>query len=76
MVVGDWGSANFGSDVTYKIHKSYCGGTPIYAGPDTFGIGAKDLFSFCRLAMELMCGKKGTESSLSSFSAFDNLIPE
>ena len=60
MVVTDWGSANvdiFGG--------RFFGGTPIYAGPNTFEDNVdKDLFSFGRLAMELMMDKAGTESRL------------
>ena len=61
MVLGDWGSAciGFGGE-------SYFGGTPVYAGPKTFGNYNKDFFSFGRLAMELMLDKSGTESTFST----------
>ena len=55
MVVADWGSAmvdGFGS---------FFGGTPVYAGPQTFSGYNKDLFSFGRIAMELFVNKSGTE---------------
>jgi len=61
MVVADWGSA-----AVAKEAGSFCGGTPIYAGPEvlkTNGYGIyKDLFSFGRIAMELLVDKKGTET--------------
>ena len=62
MVVGDWGSAHvgYGGGLFY-------GGTPVYAGPLTFTEGTKDLFSFGRLAMELMLDKSGTEFTFSTF---------
>ena len=59
MVVADWGSAwvgNYGG--------RFFGGTPVYAGPNTFDAIDKDLFSFGRLAMELFMDKSGTESKL------------
>ena len=59
MVVADWGSAGVG----YGFGKFY-GGTPVYAGPLTFNYHDKDLFSFGRLAMELMMDKSGTETKL------------
>ena len=62
MVVGDWGSARIGFD-----GGSFYGGTPVYAGPRTFDYDGKDLFSFGRLAMELMLDKSGTESTISTF---------
>ena len=57
MVVADWGSANIGAG------GDFFGGTPVYAGPTTFIFANKDLFSFGRLAMELMMDKSGTEST-------------
>ena len=63
MVVGDWGSALVGYD-----GGKFFGGTPLYAGPQTFNSYAnKDLFSFGRLAMEFMVDKSGTESSFKFF---------
>lgn len=56
MVVADWGSANVGGTGVFS------GGTPVYAGPNTFNIFDKDLFSFGRLAMELMMDKTGIGS--------------
>ena len=56
MVVADWGSAWVGED-----GGSFFGGTPVYAGTNTFdGWPNKDLFSFGRLAMELFMDKSGT----------------
>ena len=57
MVVADWGSANIGFDGA-----SFLGGTPVYAGPRTFELNNKDLFSFGRLAMELFMDKSGIDS--------------
>ena len=48
-ILADWGTAgpeNFG-------------GTPLYAGPNTYENIWKDLFSFGRLALELFLDKKG-----------------
>ena len=59
MVVADWGSAWFGYE-----GGEFFGGTPVYAGPQTFEQGHKDLFSFGRIAMELFMDKKGTESKI------------
>ena len=56
MVVADWGSA------TIRDGGRFPGGTPVYAGPRTFDRYSKDLFSFGRLAMELMMDKSGAES--------------
>ena len=62
MFVGDWGSAHVGYD-----GGSFFGGTPVYAGPRTFDtLVNKDLFSFGRLAMELMLDKSGTDSTFST----------
>ena len=62
MVVADWGSATVGS------FGLFLGGTPVYAGPQTFTEfyqhGHKDLFPFGRLAMELFMDKSGTETKL------------
>ena len=55
MVVADWGSAYVGHD-----GGRFFGGTPVYAGPNTFKYNDKDLFSFGRLAMELFMNKSGT----------------
>ena len=58
MVVGDWGSGDVGT-----AGGAFYGGTPVYAGPNTFyGSYDKDLFSFGRIAMELFTDKSGTES--------------
>ena len=62
MVVGDWGSARIEFD-----GGRFYGGTPVYAGPFTFDDSDKDLFSFGRLAMELMLDKSGTESTFRFF---------
>ena len=59
MVVADWGSAEVGNN-----GRSFFGGTPVYAGPNTFNAYNKDLFSFGRLAMEILMDKSGTESNL------------
>ena len=57
MVVADWGSAYVGRDGGI-----FYGGTPVYAGPNTFEQFDKDLFSFGRLAMELFMDKPGKVS--------------
>ena len=67
MVIADWGCANVGKDWAEEeedVKKKFDGGTPVYAGPNTFNglISSKDLFSFGRLAMELMLDKQGKES--------------
>ena len=74
MVVSDWGSASFELDVSGG---EFFGGTPVYAGPSTFKhkLTEKDLFSFGRMAMELMLEKSGTESFL-SFIFLDNFESE
>ena len=59
MVIADWGSAEAGDD-----GGKFYGGTPVYAGPNTFSSGTKDSFSFGRLAMEFFMDKSGTESKL------------
>ena len=59
MVVADWGSAKIGYEGV-----EFFGGTPVYAGPQTFDQADKDLFSFGRIAMELFMDKKGTESKI------------
>ena len=56
MVVADWGSAKI------EDGGQFFGGTPVYAGPQTFNKYDKDLFSFGRMAMELFMDKSGTES--------------
>ena len=56
MVIADWGSADTGTG------GKFFGGTPVYAGPGTFNEWSKDLFSFGRIAMELLMEKSGTES--------------
>ena len=63
MVVADWGSAVIGED-----GGQFFGGTPVYAGPQTYKCFDKDLFSFGRMAMELFADKAGTESK----TIFDN----
>ena len=47
-VLADWGTAGY--------HR---GGTPMYAGPRTYEVYAKDFFSFGRLALELFLEPKG-----------------
>ena len=69
MVVGDWGSARVGPDGGV-----FYGGTPVYAGPWTFNFRNKDIFSFGRLAMELMLDKSGTESTFRIFFYFANIF--
>ena len=59
MVVTDWGSALVGNK-----GGGFFGGTPVYAGPNTFESFVKDFFSFGRLAMELFMDKSGTELKL------------
>ena len=59
MVVADWGSSRVGD-----WGGEFFGGTPVYAGPQTFDQADKDLFSFGRIAMELFMDKKGTESKI------------
>ena len=56
MVVADWGSAQM------ELGGEFFGGTPVYAGPKTFNEYDKDLFSFGRMAMELLMDKSGIES--------------
>ena len=65
MVVADWGS----SWVTEE-GGTHMGGTPVYAGPNTYNQYNKDLFSFGRLAMELMMDKSGTESKYKTYFYF------
>ena len=48
-VLGDYGTAGH----------THFGGTPVYAGPNTYGIKNKDLFSFGRLALELFLEQTG-----------------
>ena len=72
MVVGDWGS---GADILGGDGGEYPGGTPLYAGPSTFrSSGSKNLFSFGRLAMELMLDKPGTESNFNPFCLFLTIL--
>ena len=59
MVVADWGSANF-----RFTGQEFFGGTPVYSGPLIYNHRCKDMFSFGRLAMELMMDKSGTESKI------------
>ena len=59
MVVADWGSAR-----VLNGGGNFFGGTPVYAGPQTFDQADKDLFSFGRIAMELFMDNKGTESKI------------
>ena len=59
MVVADWGSAKVGIG-----GGKFFGGTPVYAGSNTFESFVKDFFSFGRLAMELFMDKSGTELKL------------
>ena len=59
IVIADWGSAFVG-----RYSGVFLGGTPVYAGPRTFDSLDKDLFSFGRLAVELMMKKSGKESKL------------
>ena len=42
-ILADWGTAG----------GSHNGGTPLYAGPRTYELDNKDIFSFGRLALEL-----------------------
>ena len=66
MVVADWGTAWF-RDLTVRTNQSegfdpseFLGGTPGYAGPYTFNeSGPRDLFSFGRLALDLVLNKAG-----------------
>ena len=53
VVLADWGSAKIGGG------GQFFSGTPLYAGPHTYFSGNKDLFSFGRLAMELIFGRSG-----------------
>ena len=77
MVVADWGSAIvariqlpriLGYLKGENLSENFAGGTPVYAGPQTFEeVGYYiteqiDVFAFGRLAMELMMSKSGTES--------------
>ena len=72
MVVADWASAYV------RGGGEFYGGTPVYAGPNTFesfytfDLAGKDLFSFGRLAMELMMDNTGTESKLYIYFHFSN----
>ena len=58
MVVADWGTSWVGN---YQRENRFYGGTPVYAGPRTFERANKDMFSFGRLALELMCGNYSTD---------------
>ena len=51
--LGDWGTANlfFGGE--------FFGGTPVYAGPNSFQYRHKDFFTFGRLALELFVDEQG-----------------
>ena len=68
MVVADWGSAWVTED-----GGTHMGGTPVYAGPNTYNQYNKDLFSFGRLAMELMMDKSGTESKYKTYFCFQQV---
>ena len=62
-ILGDWGSSGVNNH----------GGTPFYAGPKTFELFDKDLFSFGRLILELFLEQTGKKSTcecchISSFS--------
>ena len=47
-------ASNFKSVLAdYGTSAVHLGGTPLYAGPRTYEIGKKDLFSFARLSLEL-----------------------
>ena len=48
-VLGDYGTAG----------ENHMGGTPVYAGPNTYDTNNKDLFSFGRLALELFLEQTG-----------------
>ena len=48
-ILADWGTAG----------DKHFGGTPLYAGPNTYEFASKDLFSFGRLSLELFLGREG-----------------
>ena len=52
--LADWGTAG----------TEHLGGTPLYAGPRTYELEFKDLFSFGRLALELFLDRKGKSQHL------------
>ena len=54
-MLGDWGTAHvqLGKEVGLNSEDKFFGGTPGYAGPRCFMKYNKDIFSFCRLALEL-----------------------
>ena len=60
--LGDWGTAfvKFGSDG--YLGATFFGGTPVYAGPRSFQETNKDIFSFCRLALELFIEGKSRKT--------------
>ena len=55
--LADWGTAG-------DYHP---GGTPIYAGPRTYEMVGKDLFSFGRMALELFLEPKGLVNTILDF---------
>ena len=59
----DWGIGTVHSDSFYSggnpYSGLYLGGTPVYAGPRSFRVLGKDLFSFARLTLELFLDKEG-----------------
>ena len=60
-VLSDWGTAND------EFYYHFFGGTPVYAGPRSFEDSYKDLFSFCRLALELLVGGQGKSRITAKF---------
>ena len=52
--LADWGTSG----------SIYAGGTPMYAGPNTFGDGGRDLFSFGRMALEMFLEPQGKMNTL------------
>lgn len=54
-VLGDWGTSKVLHirSSAFDTSGEFLGGTPGYAGPRTFEVHNKDMFSFGRLALEL-----------------------
>ena len=52
--LGDWGTAG-----NWHEAIKFFGGTPVYAGPNSFRNTDKDFFTFGRLALELFVDEQG-----------------
>ena len=53
--LGDWGTAG-----DYYQDIKFFGGTPVYAGPNSFRNNDKDFFTFGRFALELFVAEEGS----------------